>query len=135
LAFGTRGATLVFGVPGNPVAAMVSFEMYVRPAILALQGRPDVYRPWFLARSDEPVHRTKGRTEARRCRITHDPDGSVRFTTTGPQGSGILSSMAGAQGLFFVPPQYPGGDAGTEMLVMLLAGSGTERPPFPVPPH
>jgi molybdopterin molybdotransferase len=134
LAFGTRGATLVFGVPGNPVAAMVSFEMYVRPALLALQGRPDVYRPWFLARSDEPVHRTKGRTEARRCRITHDPDGSLRFTTTGPQGSGILSSMAGAQGLFFVPPQYPGGDAGTEMLVMLLAGSGTERPPFPVPP-
>ena len=66
--------------------------------------------------------------------LTHDPDGAVRFTTTGPQGSGILSSMAGAQGLFFVPPQYPGGDAGTEMLVMLLAGSGAERPPFPVPP-
>ena len=135
LAFGTRGATLVFGVPGNPVAAMVSFEMYVRPAILALQGRPDVYRPWFLARSDEPVHRTKGRTEARRCRITHDPDGAVRLTTTGPQGSGILSSMAGAQGLFFVPPQYPGGEAGTEMLVMLLAGSGSERPPFPSGPR
>ena len=131
LAFGTRGGTLVFGVPGNPVAAMVSFEMYVRPALLALQGRPDVYRPWFLARSAEPVQATKGRTEARRCRLTHDPDGSVRFTTTGPQGSGILSSMAGAEGLFFVPPQYPGGDAGTELPVMLLAGSGAERPPFP----
>ena len=50
LAFGVRGDTLVFGVPGNPVAAMVSFEMYVRPALLALQGRPDVYRPWFFAR-------------------------------------------------------------------------------------
>jgi molybdopterin molybdotransferase len=131
LAFGVRGDTLVFGVPGNPVAAMVSFEMYVRPALLALQGRPDVYRPWFLARSDEPVHRTKGRTEARRCRLTHDAGGSLRFTTTGPQGSGILSSMAGAEGLFFVPPQYPGGEVGTEMLVMLLAGSGSERPPFP----
>jgi molybdopterin molybdotransferase len=113
----------------------VSFEMYVRPAILALQGRPDVYRPWFLARSDEPVHRTTGRTEARRCRITHDPAGGVRFTTTGPQGSGILSSMAGAQALFFVPPQYSGGDTGTEMMVMLLAGSGSERPPFPSPPR
>jgi molybdopterin molybdotransferase len=131
LAFGVRGETLVFGVPGNPVAAMVSFEMYVRPAILALQGRRDVYRPWFFARSAEPVLRTKGRTEARRCRVTHDTDGSMRFTTTGPQGSGILSSMAGADGLVFVPPQYPGGGAGTELLVTLLAGSGWERPPFP----
>jgi len=135
LAFGVLGDTLVFGVPGNPVASMVSFEMYVRPAILALQGRPDVYRPWFRARSAEPVSRTKGRTEARRCRLTHDRDGSSRFTTTGPQGSGILSSMAGADGLFFVPPQYPGGDVGTEMLVTLLAGAGAERPPYPVPPE
>jgi molybdopterin molybdotransferase len=131
LAFGVRGETLVFGVPGNPVASMVCFELYIRPAILALQGRPDVYRPWFIARADEPVHRAKERTEARRCRVTHDPDGAVRFTTTGPQGSGILSSMAGAEGLFFVPPRHPGGDVGTEMLVTLLAGSGAERPPYP----
>ena len=130
LAFGTRGDTLVFGVPGNPVAAMVSFEMYVRPALLALQGRPDVYRPWFYAASAEPVRRTKGRTEARRCRLTHE-GGAIRFTTTGPQGSGILSSMAGAKGLFFVPPEYPGGEIGTELLVMLLGGTAAERPPFP----
>ena len=50
LAFGTRGDTLVFGVPGNPVAAMVSFEMYVRPALLALQGRPDLYPALRLRR-------------------------------------------------------------------------------------
>ena len=131
LAFGVRGETLVFGVPGNPVAAMVSFEMYVRPALLALQSRRDVYRPWFHAHSAEPVQRTKGRTEARRCRLTHDETGAIHFTTTGPQGSGILSSMAGAEGLFFVPPQYPGGDVGTELLVMLLDGSAAERPPFP----
>lgn len=130
LAFGTRGDTLVFGVPGNPVASMVSFEMYVRPVLLALQGRPDVYRPWFLARAAEPVAPTKGRTEARRCRLTHE-DGRMRFTTTGPQGSGILSSMAGAEALFFVPPRYPGGEPGEELLVTLLAGSGTERPPYP----
>lgn len=133
LAFGTRGDTMVFGVPGNPVASMVSFEMYVRPAILALQGRPDVFRPWFYAAAAEPVGRTKSRTEARRCRLMHEA-GRMRFTTTGPQGSGILSSMAGAQGLFFVPPHYPGGDVGEELLVMLLAGSGTERPPFPGAP-
>jgi molybdopterin molybdotransferase len=130
LAFGVRGDTLVFGVPGNPVAAMVSFELYVRPALLALQGRPDVYRPWFFARAAEPVRRTKDRTEARRCRLTHR-EGAVTFTTPGPQGSGILSSMSGAEALFFVPPGYPGGDAGEELLVMLLDGSSAERPPFP----
>jgi molybdopterin molybdotransferase len=130
LAFGVRGGTLVFGVPGNPVAAMVSFEMYVRPALLALQGRPDVYRPWFFAESAEPVGRTKDRTEARRCRLVHS-EGAVRLTTTGPQGSGILSSMAGAEALCFVPPGHPGGAAGEELLVMLLDGSSSERPPFP----
>jgi molybdopterin molybdotransferase len=133
LAFGTRGDTLVYGVPGNPVSSMVAFEMYVRPALLALQGRRDVYRPWFRAEAAEPVGRTKDRTEVRRCRLTH-VDGRVRFTTTGPQGSGILSSMTGAEGLFLVPPGYPGGDAGEELVVMLLAGSGTERPPFPGSP-
>ena len=131
LAFGVRGDTLVFGVPGNPVAAMVSLEMYVRPALLALQGRPDVYRPWLFARAAEPLRRTKDRTEARRCRLSHH-EGAVTFTTTGPQGSGILSSMSGAEALFFVPPGHPGGDAGEELLVMLLDGSSVERPPFPV---
>jgi molybdopterin molybdotransferase len=130
LAFGVRGDTLVFGVPGNPVAAMVSFEMYVRPALLALQGRPDVYRPWLIAEAAEPVRRTKSRTEARRCRLTHEGR-AVRFTTTGPQESGILSSMAGAEGLFFVPAGHAGGDVGEELLVMLLDGSSSERPPFP----
>jgi molybdopterin molybdotransferase len=133
LAFGTRRDTLVFGVPGNPVSSMVAFEMYVRPALLALQGRQDVFRPWFQAESAEPVRRSKLRTEVRRCRLTHE-GGRVRFTTTGPQGSGILSSMAGAEGVFFVPPGYPGGEAGDEFLVMLLSGSGTERPPFPGAP-
>ncbi|MBE0528416.1 MAG: hypothetical protein IH629_04340, partial [Thermoleophilia bacterium] len=95
-------------------------------------GRPDVYRPWFFGEASEPVRRTRDRTEARRCRLTHE-GGAIKFTTTGPQGSGILSSMAGAEGLFFVPPGYPGGDPGEELLVMLLEGNSTERPPFPGP--
>ncbi|HTX70685.1 MAG TPA: gephyrin-like molybdotransferase Glp [Thermoleophilia bacterium] len=132
LAFGVRGDTLVFGVPGNPVAAMVCFELYIRPALLAMQGRRDIFRPWFYARSAEPVRRSKDRTEVRRCVLSHDPDGTFRFTTTGPQGSGILSSMAGAEALCFVPPEYPGGDAGTQLLVLLLAGGAVERPPFQI---
>jgi len=130
LAFGTRGDTLVFGVPGNPVAAMVSFEMYVRPALLALQGRHDLYRPYVFAAAEEPVARSRDRTEARRCRLLHRGRG-WSFTTTGPQGSGILRSMALADGLAFVPPEYPGAAPGVELLVMMLEGSSAERPPFP----
>ena len=130
LAFGTRGDTLVFGVPGNPVAAMVSFEMYVRPALLALQGRQDLYRPYVFAAAEEPVKRSRGRTEARRCRLLHRGRG-WGFTTTGPQGSGILRSMALADGLAFVPPEYPGAAPGAELMVMMLEGSAAERPPFP----
>jgi molybdopterin molybdotransferase len=130
LAFGVRGDTLVFGVPGNPVAAMVSFELYVRPALLAMQGRTDFYRPYLYAAAEEPVKHSAERTEVRRCRLVHRARG-WGFTTTGPQGSGILRSMVGAEGLAFVPLGHPGGQAGEELLVTLLEGASAERPPYP----
>jgi molybdopterin molybdotransferase len=130
LAFGVRQETLVFGVPGNPVASMVSFELYIRPALLALQGRRDLYRPYVFAAAEEPVKGTRNRTEARRCRLVHRGRG-WGFTTTGPQGSAILRSMALADSLAFIPPGYPGGQAGEEFLVILLDGTSEERPPYP----
>jgi molybdopterin molybdotransferase len=133
LAFGSRGSTLVFGVPGNPVAAMVSFETYVRPALLAMQGRSDLYRPHVFAAAEEPVKGTRDRTEARRCRLTRRGQG-WGFTTTGPQGSGILRSMALAEGLAMIPPGHPGAEPGEQFLVMLLQGGSAERPPFPGAP-
>jgi molybdopterin molybdotransferase len=131
MAFGTLGDTLVFGAPGNPVAAMVSFELYVRPALLAMQGRRDLWRPYVVAEAAEPVKPSKDRVEARRCRVERDRDGGWRFSTTGPQGSGILRSMALADGLLFVPSGYPGARPGERFMVMLLDGSRPERPPFP----
>jgi molybdopterin molybdotransferase len=130
LAFGVHGRTLVFGVPGNPVAAMVSFELYIRPALLALQGRRDVYRPYLVAASLEPAKPTRERTEARRCRLERR-DGGWVFSTTGPQGSGILRSMTLADGLAFVPAGHPGAEAGASFMVQLLDGSSVERPPYP----
>ena len=120
----------MFGVPGNPVASMVCFELYVRPALLALQGRPDMYRPWLRAAALEPVRRTRERTEARRCRLEHD-DGRWSFTTTGPQGSAILRSMALAQGLALVPAGYPGGEPGASFVVQL---AGHRRRTAALPP-
>lgn len=135
LAFGTHGDTLVFCVPGNPVAAMVCFELYIRPGLLALQGRRDVYRPYVFAAAAEAGKGTKDRTEARRCRLVRRGR-AWAFTTTGPQGSGILRSMALAEGLAFVPPGLPEVREGEEFLVMLLDGRSEERPPYPgMPGH
>ena len=131
VAFGRRGNHLVFGAPGNPVSAMVSLELYARPALLAMQGRADVWRPWVIATAAEPVERAKGRVDVRRCLLARDPDGGWRFSTTGPQGSGILRSMALADGLALVPSTYDGGPAGERLMVLLLDGSRPERPPFP----
>jgi molybdopterin molybdotransferase len=130
VAFGVKGDKLVFGVPGNPVATMVAFELYMRPALRAMMGATSIYRPYVWAESVGPVKRTRERAEARRCRLTKKGDGWV-FSTTGPQGSGILRSMALADGLVFVPAGYAGGGAGERFMVMLLAGASVERPPFP----
>jgi molybdopterin molybdotransferase len=130
-AFGVHKGRLVFGVPGNPVAAMVSFELYIRPALLALQGRHDIWRPWLTAIADEPVKATRDRVEVRRCLLSRDESGGWRFTTTGPQGSGILRSMVLADGLVVVPARHPAGPAGEPHLVVLLEGSRGERPPYP----
>jgi molybdopterin biosynthesis enzyme len=95
-----------------------------------MQGRPDQYRPWVFAAAEEPVRRTKESAELRRCRLVHRGRG-WGFTTTGPQGSGILRSMALADGLAVIPAGHPAGERGEEHLVILLAGGGADRPPYP----
>ena len=131
LAFGTRGDTLVFGVPGNPVAAMVSFEMYVRPALLALQGRPDVYRPWFFAASAEPVRRTKGRTEARRCRLTHE-DGAIALHHHRPAGIGHPELDGGRGRAVLRAAGLPGRARPARSCWSCCSPAAPpERPPFP----
>jgi molybdopterin molybdotransferase len=95
--FGRRGAQLVFGLPGNPVSAMVCFLLFARPALHAMQGAP---APPERARAvlGAPVARQRGREEAVRVRID---DG--RVLPTGPQGSHQLHSMLGAQALAIIP--------------------------------
>ena len=95
--FGRRGAQLVFGLPGNPVSAMVCFLLFARPALRAMQGAP---APRERARAvlGAPIARQRGREEAVRVRID---DG--RVLPTGPQGSHQLHSMLGAQALAIVP--------------------------------
>lgn len=96
LAFGKLGETLFFGLPGNPVAVMVTFQQIVQPALLYLAGETD-YQPLVVsARSAQKLKKKPGRTEFLRAIYEQDPAGGLIVRTTGAQGSGILMSMSRA---------------------------------------
>jgi molybdopterin molybdotransferase len=117
--FGTYGATLVFGLPGNPVSAMVTFVLLVRPALMALGGsRPQQWRP-TVARLSCDYDKRPGRTHAVRCRLDLDENG-WHAHPTGPQGSHILTSMLGADCLALLPAARGPIAAGERVEVELL---------------
>ena len=92
------GAVL-FGLPGNPVAVMVTFLAFVRPALLRMMGSTRTAPPLLRAVSTEAMRKKPGRTEYQRGLVTTAPDGTLQVCTTGNQGSGVLSSMVQANGL------------------------------------
>jgi molybdopterin molybdotransferase len=98
--FGTHAEVLVFGLPGNPVSAMVTFQLFVRPALAALQGA-DPAAARARATLDEPLERNPRREQAVRVRLSHADDG-LHAVSTGEQGSHMLTSMLGADGLALV---------------------------------
>ncbi|MET0320674.1 MAG: gephyrin-like molybdotransferase Glp [Duganella sp.] len=91
---GATGAWL-FGLPGNPVAVMVSFYLFARPALLRMMGAQATQLTW-RARSTAPMRKRPGRTEYQRGIVSAGPDGAPQVRLTGAQGSGILSSMTEA---------------------------------------
>ena len=95
---GGPGAIL-FGLPGNPVAVMVTFYAFVRDALLAMSGATPSPLPMLRAASTEAIRKKPGRTEYQRGIVTRSADGSCHVTLTGSQGSGILRSMSEANGL------------------------------------
>jgi molybdopterin molybdotransferase len=92
LAFGGIGRAHFFGLPGNPVASMLAFMLFVRPALHRLCGRERIFPELFQARTLEPLTKKRGRREYKRGVLAFR-DGGWEVRTTGPQGSGILSSM------------------------------------------
>ena len=92
LAVGRIGAAHFFGLPGNPVASMLTFHLFVRPALWKLAGRRDLFPPRFHAVAMEPMSKKRGRREFKRGILSYTGQRwEVRIT--GPQGSGILTSM------------------------------------------
>ncbi len=113
--------TLVFGLPGNPVSAMVTFLLFARPALLAMQGAaPDAARITAALGADHDS--VPGRAEAIRVRLEAGEGGWVA-TPTGPQGSHVLTSMIGADGLAFAPTEAERLRAGDSIGVELLSAA------------
>ncbi len=110
--FGLRDRTLVFGLPGNPVSAMVTFHLFARPALERLAGAAEPARPRAFAVLDETVARHPLRDQAVRCTVTVASDG-WHVRPTGPQGSHVLTSMLRADALAVIPAgegEVPAGD-------------------------
>lgn len=107
------------GLPGNPVSSMVSFELFGRPAIYTMLGRTDWARRRVRATAEEAIANSDGRRVYARAIVT-ERDGRYYAALTGPQGSGILTSMAEANALAVVPEDVPGVAAGEEVDALLL---------------
>ncbi|MGH7342784.1 MAG: molybdopterin-binding protein, partial [Candidatus Rokuibacteriota bacterium] len=101
ITFGTLGRRLIFGLPGNPVSAMVTFELFVRPALLRLAGHERVARSRIRARALDPIANPGHRRGYLRVTLVRDGD-EVWARLTGDQGSAILTSMVQADGLAVV---------------------------------
>ncbi|MEI7771674.1 MAG: gephyrin-like molybdotransferase Glp [Chloroflexales bacterium] len=113
--FATAGGKLIFGLPGYPVSSLVSFEVFVRPALRALQGDARPERPVVRARLSAPIRPSPDRPEYQRVVLSWRED-TIWAASTGGQGSSRLISMRGANGLLLVP-------AGDEILPV---GTGLE---------
>ena len=120
LAFGVMAGTPVFGLPGNPVSSMVSFELFARPALRRMMGRLDAERTHVWAIADEPLNRDPdGKTHFLRVVVTQQGDGAWRARLAGGQGSHHLLAMASANGLAILP-DGDGVEAGASVRVMYL---------------
>jgi molybdopterin molybdotransferase len=120
VAFGVRGKTLVFGLPGNPVSSLVSAELFVRPALLALQGASSPGPAYFAGRLAAKVRRNASRDEFVRARATPSSDGVTLEPVTG-QESHMIARSAGADALVLAPRGEGELAAGETVRYLLLA--------------
>ncbi len=117
-----KPGAVLFGLPGNPVAVMVTFLAFVRPALLQLMGAKAEQPPLLKARSEEAIRKKAGRTEYQRGWVSVAADGALQVRTTGNQGSGVLSSMVQANGLIVLHHAQGNVAAGDPVDVMMFEG-------------
>lgn len=119
LAFGMIGRTPAFGLPGNPVSAMISFEQFVAPAMRKMSGMQSIFCRTLTAVADESIETRTGLTHFLRCRVRRESD-TYHACTTGAQGSGILMSMAEANALMIIPESVGNVHSGDRVEVQIL---------------
>jgi molybdopterin molybdotransferase len=119
LAFGTIGGKPVFGLPGNPVSSMISFEQFVRPSLLKMMSCRQLFRPVIEAILKEEIRKMTGRRYFIRGIVSFEKN-QYFVTTTGEQGSGILRSMVRANGLIVIPEDQEMVRAGDKVKVQSL---------------
>ncbi|MFA5317081.1 MAG: gephyrin-like molybdotransferase Glp [Dehalococcoidales bacterium] len=119
LAFGRIGKVPLLGLPGNPVSSMVSFEIFARPAMLKMMGKPPADKPVIWAVTDSPIENRDGRRVYVRAKVEKN-DGGYLARITGAQGSGILTSMARANSLIIIPEDRDKIAAGEKVQAIML---------------
>ena len=117
-----KNSSVLFGLPGNPVAVMVTFLAFVRPALLQMMGRIVRPTPLLKARSTHALRKKPGRTEYQRAVVSLAEAGGLQVSITGNQGSGVLSSMVQGNGLVVLHHGQGNVAAGDEVDVMMLDG-------------
>ena len=121
LAFGTVAGTPVFGLPGNPVSSLVSFELFARPALRQMMGHPELFRPKVPAVAQEAFRRRPdGRLHLLCVVATLDDENRWHVRSSGGQGSHLLRTMALANALALLP-DGDGVEEGASVEVLLLA--------------
>jgi molybdopterin molybdotransferase len=124
---GPQGAGTVDGVPvvtlpGNPVSSFVSFEVFVRPALLRMMGRRTLTRPQVTARLTDDVRGPTGKLQFARVEVRRD-DRGWSATPTGARGSNLISTVARANGLAMIPVGTGAAPAGSTVQVLLFRSS------------
>lgn len=131
LAFGRLGDRLVFGLPGNPVSALVCFHLYVRPALRRLQGHRRLHAPLVEASLARSVRKAKALTEFVRVQLAWTDDGWIA-TPLPSQSSGVLTALGSGAALLVGPPALDELPAGGRYAVLVLGDEtlAREAPPF-----
>ncbi len=119
-AYGLAAGTPVFSLPGNPVSTMITFEEFVRPALLKMQGHRKVIKPFVRAALREPAKKKAGRVQFLRVQVLVE-DGSLVATSAGDQNTGILRTMVRANGIVVLPADKTAVAAGELVDVHLLS--------------
>ena len=123
MAVGRLGECVLFGLPGNPVAVMVTFLAFVKPALVQMMGGLPSTTPYLRAKSAVALRKKPGRTEYQRGFVRTLPDGTLQVEAAGNQGSGVLRSMVEANGLIVLHHHQSSIAAGDEVDVMMFEGA------------